>query len=395
MKIAKKIMLAWLSLASMLMAWSAAQAAPAELPNSRIQQSRVAYEGTKILAFETNKARDIFGVLISEKETNSSSEKINLLVFDTNGGPLKSVPLFTSTGGADDQLILHSKAGLAIDENAEAYVAVAARSGQVKFARLALRGAAASPVVKAIPLGGGSLEITKMLISRRGELVLTGALDGKGFASALSKQGVVAWTRPIDDGVTVIFDMVETEAGFTLIGGVPANFAAYVLWLGRLGLGGEIREKNLRSEMGSGRFAKLSVDGSQIALTYENLRTEGGVERSKVFLDVLSNPNSLKIQRGAEIFDGELLAPAGLAGSAGNFKLAGIGSGGVLKINSLTSGMEVRPLFKTTVAAPDYRRFHALEMLASTESLLLASIESRADGRQQKLEFVLSKIVVK
>ena len=359
-----------------------------EAPSGWTQHVSAANQTSRILAFASNKVRSAFGLLYSEADKEGAADQIRLMAFD-GAGKLFKITNLSSANESAGKLVLHTKAGLTIDENAIAYVAMAAKSGVVRLSRFDLRRAAA-PVVYSLHVGNDSAEVTKMVQTKRGELMLAGAVDGKGFVSSVTKFGVVNWTKYFDDGVVAILDLVEADLGFVLVGGIAGDQYFQGLWLGRMNNAGKITEKLIRQ--GPARFARLSLNSQKLGLIYEKLGANK--ESSTVLLDVFSRPTVFKDMKTLTLFEGRLATPFGLAGTNDDFAAAGV-AGGSLHIYSVSSNLEIVQTFKGTITAPDYVRFHGAEIIGAPDARYLATLRSRADGRRQQLELVFSKIAGK
>lgn len=361
-----------------------AWAAPAS-PPAWSQHVAPASEGTRVLALTANAERSAFGMLYSEAAKESGNDQVSLLGFDAAGKPTRSLNL-TAQLQAGGKLVMHNKAGLALDSAGVAYLALAGRSGTVQFARVDLRRTAA-PLTKSLQVGGGSVEVRSMLLSKSGALLIGGSVDGKGFLSSVTPNGELSWTKMVDARVAVVLDLVETEQGLLVLGGMPGQQYFRGLWLGRVSPAGEVLEHVERD--GPMRFARLSGSNRQLALIYEKLGRD--MDDSTVLVEQLS---SLRETRGQPqtVYQGHLTAPFTLSRTDGQFVTAGVTRGGKLQLATLDAAQRVVPLYSHEVKAPDYVRFHSVELVAAPQASYLGGLRSRADGNRQQLELIFARI---
>lgn len=377
---------AWL-LCAWLVCQAGGAAQAAEAPRW-LEHVIPASEGTRVLALAANRERDAIALLYTEADKAGAGDQLQLAAFDANGKPFKSANLgpLLLTG---EKPVMHAKAGLAIDGNGVAYVAVAAKAGVVKFSRLDLRRSAAN-LTRPLQVGAGSAEVTAMLESKSGLLMLAGAVDGKGFVSAVSKEGVVAWTRKYD-AVVAVLDLVETDAGFVMVGGVPGKQFFDGLWLARINPGGDVLESQARQ--GTSRFARLGGDAKRLGLVYEKLGPD--LESSTVLLETFGGAAALKQTAAVTLYQGRLAAPFGLAQVDGRLVAAGVVGKARLQLLEVWPEARTAPLFASEVKAPDFVRFHSAEIVGAAGAIYLGALRSRADGRRQQLELLVAKIPAK
>lgn len=375
---------AWLLCAWLVcVAGGAARAADA----GWVEQVLPAGEGSRVLALAANRERNAVAMLYSEPDKGGAGDQLRLAAFDAGGKLFKSADLGPLLAG--EKIVMHSKAGLAVDTNGVAYIAAAARAGVVKFSALDLRRSTAG-LNRSLQIGSGSVEVTAMLVSQAGALMLAGAVDGKGFVAEVSKQGVLAWTKYYDQ-VVVVLDVAETDGGFVLVGGMPGKQFFDGLWLARIGPAGAVLES--QSRQGTSRFARLGGGPQRLGLVYEKLGPD--LDASTVLMESFGGAGPLKPSAAQTLYQGRLVAPFGLAQVDQRLFAAGVVARARLQVLEVWPEAKVAPLFVSAAKAPDFVRFHSVDIVGTSGALYLAALRSHADGRRQQLELLFAKIPAK
>jgi hypothetical protein len=340
-------------------------------------------ESSRVLALAANRERNAVAMLYAESDTGGAGEQLRLMAFDAGGKLFKSADLGPLLAG--EKIVMHSKAGLAVDSGV-AYVAVASTAGVVKFSALDLRRSAAG-LSKSLQVGSGSVEVTAMLVSKTGALMLAGAVDGKGFVAEVSKQGAVAWTKYYDE-VVVVLDLAETDNGLVAVGGMPGRQFFDGLWLARLGPAGAVLET--QSRQGTSRFARLAGGPQRLGLVYEKLGPD--LDTSTVLTESFGGAASLRETRAVTLYQGRLTAPFSVAQVDERMVAAGVVARARLQLLDVWPEARTEPLIVSAAKAPDFIRFHSVDIVGTAGAMYLAALRSRADGRRQQLELVFAKI---
>jgi hypothetical protein len=137
------------------------------------------------------------------------------------------------------------------------------------------------------------------------------------------------------------------------------------------------------------RFARLARNEGQVGLVYERLRGDG--MGSEVYVEVFSSPARHESRRRL-VFEGELASGFDIAPADGGFLVAGVAAGGALTVEGIGADLAVRPMLRTTVKAPEYHRYHGVDILDGDRHFWLVAMESMALGRTQKLEMAVSRL---
>lgn len=226
-----------------------------------------------------------------------------------------------------------------------------------------------------------------MLVSKTGALMLAGAVDGKGFVAEVSKQGAVAWTKYYDQ-VVVVLDLAETDNGLVAVGGMPGRQFFDGLWLARLGPAGAVLET--QSRQGTSRFARLAGGPQRLGLVYEKLGPDP--ETATVLTESFGGAASLRETRAVTLYQGRLTAPFSVAQVNERMVAAGVVARARLELLDAWPEARNEPLFVSAAKAPDFIRFHSVDIVGTAGAMYLAALRSRADGRRQQLELVFAKI---
>lgn len=347
------------------------------------QQHKVATaDGTNMLAMAANPKRSTFVLLYSKARADDSP--LRLVALDGSGKQTAALdlvpPLFS-----EDAPLLYERVGLAIDASDLVYL-IAASHGRLHLARIDLRGTAA-PFSKTLNIGDSSITVSTLRLSRQGMLMLAGSVDGKGFVASISPRGELNWARRYND-VFAVFDLVESDTGFILAGGTPGKMFPQSIWLARIGASGDVLENQMRQ--GPAHYAYLADDGRRLGLVYDKLGSD--LLSGCVLLELFANGTSLRATSSQTFFEGRVSVPFVLSGYAGSFTAAGIGAHGQLQIIEVDADGRQVPIFQGQLRAPDYMRFHSVEMIRGPDAHYLAGLRSHAEGRRQRRELMFIKI---
>lgn len=354
--------------------------------------SRFAHEGsdsTRILSVARSADRRQLGVLFTQSKAGTATQGLSLLSFAARPAPGQTVAIpleFDLPPGSGHPF---GSAGLAMDAHGRAFVALPITPGELLLASANLRTPpAAITRIGTVRLGTGSVDITRLLVAKSGHLVVGGSVDGKGFLAALTPEGTRVWTRTLDAGVSKVLDLIEVDDGWVWVGIVPSSFAAGGLRIGQLDRNGVVSHPPSQPAEAETRFARLTRQDGQLALVYERLRGEG--KGSEVYVEVF---NSLpgRDSRRRLVFEGELASGFGITPAEEGFVVAGIAAGGVLVVEGIGTDLAVRSIQRTVVKAPEFQRYHSVEILDGEGHFWLAAMESTASGRMQRLELAVSK----
>ena len=279
---------------------------------------------------------------------------------------------------------------LAVDGNGVAYVALGASAGEVAFSARDLRRDTAG-LSKPLKVGSGSALVTAMLVSKTGSLMLAGAVDGKGFVAEVSEQGALAWTKFYDQVVVVVvvvLDLAETDSGLVALGGMPGKQFFDGLRLARIGPAGAVLET--QSRQGTSRFARLGGGPQRPGQVYEKLGAD--METATVLTESFGSAASLRETRVATLYQERLTAPFGVVQADERLVAAGVVARGRLQMLEVWPEARTAPLFVSAAKAPDFARFHSVDIVGTSGAVYLAALRSRADGRRQQLELAFAKI---
>jgi hypothetical protein len=311
-----------------------------------------------------------------------------LVAFDEGGNQTKSVDI-----GAQMRTVgkyhLSLRAGLAVDDNGMANVAVAGQAGVVILARVDLRRGAA-PLIKTLKVGMTSADVSALRYTREGGLVLAGQVDNQGFVASVGPSGAISWTKHYDKVVTV-FDVVESGGGFVLAGGTPGKMFPQGIWLARIGMTGDVLESQLKQ--GPARYAYLAEDGRRLALSFERL--EPDLESGTALLEVFPDRASLRESTSHTLHKGRLAAPFSLSGDASGFTAAGAVERGGLQIFEVDASGRLSMLFKGQTQPPNYVSFGYLEIFRTRGVNYLGGIRTHAEGRRAEARLVFARIPAK
>lgn len=346
------------------------------------QHTIPAANGTNVLAITANPRRSIV-VLLYRKSTSDHSQ-LQLAVFDGTGKQIKTIDLAPQLLAAE-QPLLYERTTLAIDANDLVYI-VAASHGEVHLASVDIRGAVA-PFSKTLKIGDGNATISALRLSRGGKLILAGSIDDKGFLASISPRGELNWAKYYDNVFTVL-DLVESNSGFVLVGGTPGKIFPKNIWLARIGASGEVLESQMRQ--GPTRYAYLADDGQRLGLIYEKLGS--GLDTGSVLLELFADKASLRKMSSQTLFKGRVAVPFVLSGYMGSFTAAGIVEHGQLQLIEVDSDGRQVPVFMGELKAPEYVRFHSVEIIRGADADYLGGLRSRADGRRVQMELVFARI---
>jgi hypothetical protein len=335
-----------------------------------------------MLAMAANPKRSTFVLLYSKARADDSP--LRLVALGGSGKQTAALALAPQLFSADARL-LYERVGLAIDASDLVYM-IAASHGQLHLARIDLRGTAA-PFSKTLNVGDGSITVSTLRLSRQGMLMLAGSIDGKGFVASISPHGKLNWSRRYNDVFTVL-DLVESDSGFILAGGTQGKMFPQSIWLARIGTSGDVLESQIRQ--GPAHYAYLADDGRRLGLVYDKLGSH--LLSGSVLLELFANGTSLHAASSQTLFEGRVSVPFVLSGYAGSFTAAGIVDHGQLQIiEADTDGRQVS-IFQGQLRAPDYMRFHSVEMIRGPDAHYLAGLRSHAEGRRPQMELMFIKI---
>lgn len=341
-------------------------------------------DSTAILAMAADRALDTIALLYTDTDKNGD-EQLRLIAFDKAGNriyaPEPMLPLST-----ENPPMLLARGGLAIDDSGTAYVATAGSAGSVRLVRIDLKGAS-TPLQKVLKVGTNSAAVSTLRLSRQGTLMLAGAVNGKGFVASISPSGKVNWTK-LYGNVAVIMDLIESDEGFVLTGGTAGKMFPQSVWLARIDSAGEVLQSQLKH--GPTAYAYLASDGQRIGLSYEKLNAD--LESGTALLEILSDSATLRGGVSQTIFEGRLDAPFALSGDSGGFTAAGIATEDRLQIVQLKADGRLLPLYKGQPKAPDYERFHIVEIIRGADAYYLGALRSHAVGRRLQMELVFARI---
>lgn len=358
------------------LAWTVAAPAAAQLPAGWQVQAVPATDSTKLIALAGSPDRNTVGLLYTDAAPGRN-EQLRLMSFDASGKARRTADL----GARGDPLREH--AAIAFDGTGNTYAAAPGESG-VRLARLDARGAVA-PFGKGLA-GAGGAKVGALLHTRDGTLLVSGALDGKGFVAALSAQGETVWSRSFDQLVAV-FDIIEHGDAYVVAGALPGEMFPAGVWLGRLGRDGAVLDEQTRT--GPTRYAHLASDGRRVGLLYEQL--DAGLETGSVLLELYAGA-ALREPARQTLFQGALAAPFTLSGGGGRFTAAGVAKHGRLQVIAIDATGKASRQFEGKASAPDYTRFHSVDVVRSATGAWLAGLRSHADGQRRQFELVLAKV---
>jgi hypothetical protein len=341
-------------------------------------------DSTAILAMAADRALNTIALLYADTDKNGD-QQLWLLAFDKARNkiyaPDPRLPL-----SIENPPMLLARGGLAVDESGTAYLATAGNAGSVRLVRIDLK-VSSAPLQKVLPVGANSVAVSTLRLSHQGMLMLVGAADGMGFVASISPSGKVNWIG-LYDNVAVMMDLIESGDGFVLTGGTAGKIFPQDVWLARISSAGEVLQSQLRQRPTA--YAYLASDGRRIGLSYEKLNAD--LESGTALLEILSNSPTLRRGVGQTIFEGRLDAPFALSGDSGGFTAAGIATEDRLQIVQLKADGRRLPLYKGQLKAPDYVRFHSVEIIRGADANYLGALRSHAVGRRQQMELVFARI---
>lgn len=351
--------------------------AAAQLPAGWQVQAIPATDSTKLIALAGSPDRESVGLLYTDTAPGRN-EQLRLMSFDAAGKARRTADL----GARGDPL--REQSAIAFDGAGNAYAAAPGESG-VRLSRLDARGAV-TPFGKGLAATGGGTKIGALLHTRDGALIVAGAVDGKGFVAAVSPQGETVWSKSFDQLVAV-FDIVEQGDAYVVAGALPGEMFPAGVWLARLGRDGAVLEEQTRT--GPTRYAHLASDGRRIGLLYEQL--DAGLETGSVVLELYAGA-ALREPARQTLFEGALAAPFTLSGGGGRFTAAGVAKHGRLQVIAIDAAGKQAKRHEGKARAPDYTRFHSVDVVRSATVTWLAGLRSHADGQRRQFELVLAKV---
>jgi len=186
----------------------------------------------------------------------------------------------------------------------------------------------------------------------------------------------------------VVLDLAETDNALVAVGGMPGRQFFDGLWLARLGPAGAVAETQTRP--GTSRFARLGGGGQRLGLVYEKLGAD--LETSTVLMESFGAAASLRETRAATLYQGRLSAPFGVAQVDERLVAAGVVARGRLQLLDVWPQARTAPLFVSEARAPEFVRYHSVDIVGAAGATYLAALRSRADGRRQQLELVFAKM---
>jgi hypothetical protein len=370
---------------------SPGSAQPSEQTAITSRIARDTSDNSHMLAVAASPDRCVLGVLYTQAQAGTTAQRLKLLSFATR--PLLQPPATVALDlgplrGSGDRV---HRAGLAIDVQGRAFVALSVAPGGLLLASANPRNPAAVAATRAktIPLGAGRIDVTRLLIAKNGILVVSGSVDGKGFIAALTTDGNLIWTRSLDAGVREVLDLVEVDEGWVWVGIVPTRFAAGSLRVGQLDRKGNSNVSPIQLVDAETRFARLSSSAGTLGLVYERLRSDG--MSSEVYVEVFRSLERRESQRRL-IFEGDLNSGFAITAASQGFVVSGVVDGGVLMVDRVGGDLALSSTLRTAVKAPEYRRYHGVEIVEGQGHYRLAAMESTASGRTQKLELAVSRL---
>ena len=345
-----------------------------------------ALDGINVLAMASNHERSTIALLDGGSSTENTDErKLTLVAFDPAGKQTRSIDLDSPMREAAP-FYLALRAGLAIDGNDIAYVAVAGRDNVVVLARVDLRGVGA-PLIKVIKVGGSYGGVSTLRYTRQGRLMLAGKLDRHGYVAAVSPQGNLDWIKSYDK-VATVFDLVERDRDFVLTGCTPGSMVCEDIWLARVDDAGDVLESQLRQ--GPARYAYLAEDGRQLALSFERLGPD--LESGTALVEVFPGRTSLQESTSHILYKGRLAAPFSLSGGFGGFTAAGVAERGELLIFEVDASGRLAMLFKGRTEAPYYVNFNSVDVVRGGDVNYIGAKRTHVEGRRIESRLVFARI---
>lgn len=389
-----KIAFLWIAVSWLFMvSLTAAQASEFRFVAGRIERDTTI--DTDVLAVERSPNGDRLGILLSRVVPGTATRRLTLLssVGQSMLRPLAASSLqFDLPNGSLDPY-WHS--GLAIDANDRAHVLVSTGSGTMLLATAELRNPNASSWrVKTLRFGDDDIGISRLLVSRSGDLVLAGSVDGKGIIAALSPDGVRRWTRVLEGGIANVRDLVEADDGWIWVGIIPSRFATGHLRVGRLNNDGVMSDSPRQPAETESRFARLARSGDKFGLVYEHLNHDD--MRSDVFLEVFDTLASVESRRHLIIEGDRLLSDLNISGSRDGFVVASVrAASGVLRIDQVGSDLTIRSILRSKNEAPLYQAFTDVDIQAGPGFLWIAATEETSRrGGQGTRTMTVSRLAV-